>query len=174
MIKKAIISLLACACVVGATSDIVFDIRPRILYNPSPSAPVGWYSVERNSRISNDDLVAVFAPDDARLLASERSYLPFDYPLIKSVWAGPGERVCRSLDGIVSVPNRPDIKTRAQDSLGRDMPVWSGCITLGNYEYFIASPGHDHGWDSRYFGPVASENILGVAHYLGSSPKGEE
>ncbi len=174
MIKKAIISLLACACVVGAASDIAFDIRPRVLYNPSPSAPIGWYSVERHSRILNDVLVAAFAPEDARNLASERGYLPFDYPLIKSVWAGPGERVCRSVDGIVSVPNRPDIFALAQDSLGRDMPVWSGCITLGDDQYFVASPGHDYGWDSRYFGPLGSDNILGAAHYLGSSPMGEE
>ena len=170
MIRKVAISLLACACVAGAASDLAFDLRPRVLYNPSLSAPVGWYRIEPKTSFYSDDRVAVFAPEEARKLASNRGYLPYDYPLIKIIWAGPGEMVCRSEAGIVSVPNRPDITALAQDSLGRDMPVWSGCLMLEQNQYFIASPGHDHGWDSRYFGPVNIDDILGMALFLGNEP----
>jgi len=167
MLKKAAISLIACICVIGSASDIAFDLRPRLLYNPSPSAPIGWYRVMQIPAYKKGDLIAVFAPDDARVLAANRNYLPFNYPLIKTIWAGPGATVCRSETGIVSAPNRPVITALGQDSLGRDMPVWSGCVTLEKDQFFIASPDHQYGWDSRYFGPVRSGNILGLVHYLG-------
>ena len=166
MNMKALTLALALMGLGAAVSDIAVDIRPRLLYNPSPSAPVGWYGVETASSYSHGDRVAAFAPGDARSLADARGYLPFDYPLIKSVWAGPGETVCRSGER-VSAPGRSDIIALLQDGAGRDMPVWSGCILLGSSQYFLASSGHGNGWDSRYFGAVDSADIMGRVHYLG-------
>jgi len=168
MNMKALTIALALLGVGAAVSDIAFDIRPRFLYNPSLSAPVGWYSVEAARSYSHGDRVAAFAPEDARALADARGYLPFDYPLIKSVWAGPGETVCRSGER-VSAPGRSDITALLQDGTGRVMPVWSGCAVLGASQYFLASSGHENGWDSRYFGAVGSEDIMGRVHYLGES-----
>jgi len=168
MNMKAFTFAFALLGVGAALSDTAVDIRPRLLYNPSPSAPVGWYGVEAASSYSHGDRVAAFAPEDARALADARGYLPFDYPLIKSVWAGPGETVCRSGER-VSAPGRPDITALLQDGTGRDMPVWSGCAVLGPSQYFLASSDHENGWDSRYFGAVNSADIMGRVHYLGES-----
>ena len=48
------------------------------------------------------------------------------------------------------------------DNLGRPMPVWQGCRTLGEGEYFLLQP-HPYSIDSRYFGPVFECQIIGVA-----------
>jgi len=168
MNMKAFALTLALLGVGAAVSDIAFDIRPRLLYNPSPSAPVGWYSVEAASSYSHGDRVAAFAPEDARALADARGYLPFEYPLIKSVWAGPGETVCRSGER-VSAPGRSDITGLLQDGTGRVMPVWSGCAVLGPSQYFLTSPDYENSWDSRYFGAVSGGDIMGRVHYLGES-----
>ena len=69
----------------------------------------------------------------------------------------------------VSVPKRPDIPVLGQDVLGRDMPQKSGCIVLKSGEYLIISPDVQTGFDSRYFGSVGRENIVGVVQYLGDS-----
>ena len=67
------------------------------------------------------------------------------------------------------VPKRPDIAILGQDVLGRDMPQKSGCLVLGQGEYLIISPDVQTGFDSRYFGPVRLDNIVGVVEYLGKS-----
>ncbi|MCF6275924.1 MAG: S26 family signal peptidase [Robiginitomaculum sp.] len=106
------------------------------------------------------------SPYERSRLAHERDYLPYNYPLIKTIWAMPGAYICIQ-NYRVSVPNRPDIYQLKQDGLGRDMPVISGCFTLGNDEYFLISKDVQTGFDSRYFGPVSKENILGRVQYLG-------
>ena len=76
-----------------------------------------------------------------------------------------GDEVCFNNQS-VSVPKRPDIHVLRQDVLGRDMPQKSGCIVLKPGEYMLLSPDVQSGFDSRYFGPVIAENILGAVQYL--------
>ena len=168
MIIKASIALVITLAVVGTTSQILRPPTPRLLYNPSESAPVGWYRVQSNFPIQRGDQVAAYGPEWARHLADKRGYLPYDYPLIKTVWAVAGEEVCYN-DKSVSVPKRPDIPVLGQDVLGRDMPQQSGCLVLKTGEYLLMSPDVLIGFDSRYFGAVEKENIIGVVHYIGGN-----
>lgn len=168
MLTKFIIGGIITLAIIATATEIKYPPKPIILYNPSNSAPVGWYRLHKNMVPSLDVQVAAYAPEWARQLADERRYLPYDYPLIKTVWAIEGDEVCYT-NSSVSVPNRPDISVQAQDSLGRDMPLRSGCITLKSGEYFLVSPDVQTGFDSRYFGPVPIENILGQVEYLGNS-----
>jgi len=93
---------------------------PRVLYNKSDSAPIGWYKLDPEGAPVRDAMVAAFAPQEARNLADLRDYLPSHIPLLKSVWAVAGEEVCSS-NGIRRAPNRPDIHAAARDYLiGRD------------------------------------------------------
>ena len=114
-------------------------------------------------------MVAAFAPDDARLLAHERGYLTSHIPLIKTVWAVAGEKIC-SEDGVVRVPNRPDIHALREDGSGRAMPVWTGCIILQSDEIFLVSTDVQTSFDSRYFGPVPVKNVLGTVDFVGPEP----
>jgi len=173
MIRKALIAGLASLCVLGAASDIGFDIRPRLLYNPSESAPIGWYAVEQNSAYRKGDRVAAFAPAEARELAHQRQYLPRDYPLIKTIMGVPGERFCAEGQQVKG-PDGTVILRLLQDRSGRDMHGFEGCLVLPDQHYFIVSPGMENGWDSRYFGAVPGENILGTVRFLGDGSFGTE
>lgn len=166
---KALIAGTLTLAVISTARQIIFPPKPVLFYNPSPSAPIGWYRLRPEEPVILDAQVAAYAPEWARRVADERGYLPYDYPLIKTVWAVFGDNVCYNNQS-VSVPKRPDIPLLGQDVLGRDMPQKSGCIVLKSDEYLLVSPDVQTGFDSRYFGPVRSENILGVVQYL-ENPK---
>ena len=168
MLFKAIIAGVMTLAVIGTAGQIIFPPKPILFYNPSYSAQVGWYRLQPDEPVTLGAQVAAYAPEWARQLADERGYLPYDYPLIKTVWAVHGDKVCYNTQS-VSVPKRPDIPVLGQDVLGRDMPQKSGCIVLKSGEYLLISPDVQTGFDSRYFGPVRSENILGVVQYLEES-----
>ena len=51
--------------------------------------------------------------------------------------------------------------------MGRDMPMKKGCFVLKVDEYLLISPDVQNGFDSRYFGPVSRENIIGRVKYIG-------
>lgn len=151
--------------------QIISPPAPKLIYNKTTSAPIGWYAVESKRPLKRNDLVAAFAPAEARKLAADRGYLPEHVPLIKTVWAIGGERVCH--DGLsVRVPNRPDISAHGQDGLGRAMPVISGCYTLNADEVFLVSLDVQTSWDSRYFGGVSEELIIGPVRFLGKELEG--
>jgi conjugative transfer signal peptidase TraF len=151
--------------------QIISPPTPKLIYNKTISAPIGWYAVESKRPLKRDDLVAAFAPAEARKLADDRGYLPEFVPLIKTVWATEGERVCH--DGLsVRVPNRPDISVIGQDGLGRAMPVISGCYTLNADEVFLVSTDVQTSWDSRYFGVVSEDLIVGPVRFLGKELAG--
>lgn len=168
MLGKFIIGGIITAAIIGTTGQIVFPPKPVLLYNPSYSAAVGWYRLTPEKPPVLGSQVAAYAPEWARKMADERGYLPYDYPLIKTVWAVQGDVVCYH-ETSVSVPKYPDIALQVQDVLGRDMPRRSGCSVLQTGEYMLLSPDVQTGFDSRYFGPVGYENILGQVEFLGDS-----
>ena len=168
MLFKAGIAGVMTLAVIATGSQIIFPPSPVLFYNPSYSAKVGWYRLKPNEPVLLGSQVAAYAPEWARRFADERGYLPYDYPLIKTVWAVHGDEVCYNNQSF-SVPKRPDIPVLGQDVLGRDMPQKSGCIVLKSGEYLIISPDVQTGFDSRYFGSVGRENIVGVVQYLGDS-----
>ena len=168
MLGKFIMGGVITAAIIATTGQIAFPPKPVLLYNPTISAKVGWYKLLTNEPPKMGAQVAAYAPEWARILADERGYLPYDYPLIKTVWAVHGDKVCYN-NSSVSVPKYPDIPLLGQDVLGRDMPVRSGCIVLEAGQYMLLSPDVQTGFDSRYFGPVGIENILGHVEYLGNS-----
>ena len=166
MLMRLIPALAVTAFCAASLYQISAPPEPRLIYNATPSAPIGWYAVEHKRPLMRDDKVAAFAPAQARKLAAHRGYLPEHVPLIKTVWAIGGERVCHN-GQLVRVPNRPDISVLGQDGLGRALPVMSGCYTLHADEVFLISTDVQTSWDSRYFGPVSLSDMIGPVRYLG-------
>jgi conjugative transfer signal peptidase TraF len=151
------------------TASLVQIVRPsvpRLLYNPSPSAPIGWYKLRSDAYAHRGDLVAALAPENGAELAIERHYLPPNIPLIKTVWAVSGQQICH-VDGQVLVQGRPALVVLKHDVLGRSLPSRSGCYELLEDEVFLVSTDVQTSFDSRYFGPVKRENLLGRVEYLG-------
>ena len=77
-----------------------------------------------------------------------------------------GEQICH-VDGKVLVPGRPALIVLEHDALGRALPSRSGCYGLLEDEVFLVSTDVQTSFDSRYFGPVRRENLLGRVEYLG-------
>lgn len=166
MLMRALGSVALAALCTASLVQIVRPSIPRLLYNPSPSAPIGWYRLRPDSYAHRGDLVAALTPKNGAALALERDYLPPNIPLIKTVWAVSGERICH-VNGQVLVQGRPALIVLKHDILGRTLPSRSGCYELSKDEVFLISTDVQTSFDSRYFGPVKRENLLGRVEYLG-------
>ncbi len=165
MLLPALGALIGIGLLVAPT---IFALQPRLIYNPSPSAEIGWYQVDPGGAFDRGDLVDSDLPDEARRLADERGYLPAGVPVIKTVWAVTGDDVCWR-DGNVRVAGQPVLELRDSDSLGRPLPrQQEGCITLGPEEVFLVSNRTGNSFDSRYFGPVHSSLVIGPVRYIGT------
>ena len=147
----------------------VLERDPKILYNPSPSAPIGWYKISDSNVFFLGDRVAAWLPEDAQKLALERKYLPQNIPVIKTVAAVPGDEFCVE-NGILLVEGKSSFTIHTSDSKGRVMPVLpAGCRRLSDVEYLLLSGRVETSFDSRYFGPVDHSAIIGRAQWIGKS-----
>lgn len=144
--------------------------KPRLVWNASPSAPIGLYGVRTRQRPQRGDLVIVQPTSRLSDYLEGRGYLPRGVPLLKHIAARSGQRVCRA--GLtVTIDGRAAAAARRRDHLGRPLPVWRGCVRLTEDEVFLLNPGVPDSLDGRYFGPTQIRQILGVAHPIWTPPK---
>jgi len=140
---------------------------PRLVYNPSDSVAVGWYRVDPLERQSDPlhagNIVLVSLPADAAALAARRGYLPLGIPLLKPAAAVAPQTVCVT-GGIVRIDGVPVATVLRVDGMGRPLRAWPSCHRLRPGELFLLSTTNPASFDSRYFGPVRSSAVLGVAH----------
>lgn len=160
--KRNVVSVAATAilalCIVSPIS-----LPTKLVYNSSPSAPVGLYWID-DGDAKRGDYVLVHVPDRMRNLIEERRYVPPDTPLIKRVAGAKGDRVCRQ-EGRILINDMVVAVARNTDGLGRIMPKWDGCHALSGARVFLLQD-HADSFDSRYFGPVDRRLIIGRATYL--------
>ncbi len=129
-----------------------------LVYNASPSVPVGWYRTEPTGRLRVGMLVVAHIPAWAARLAAKRGYLPITVPVIKRIAAIHGDYVCERL-GDLSVNGRTIARALVADSAGRRLPAWRGCGELARGEVLLLGDVPDS-YDSRYFGPVTRNAIV--------------
>lgn len=132
---------------------------PRLVWNASASAPIGFYW-RVGGRPSRGDLVLARPPLWARKLAAERHYLPMGVPILKRVVAVAGDVVCASGDTIV-IDGRLVAHRLASDQMGRPLSQWEGCETLGAGEFFLLMADATDSFDGRYFGVTERRDIIG-------------
>lgn len=131
---------------------------PFIIYNPSLSAPIGYYRTLATRPLRHGDWVLLQAPEPVRSFAEARGYLPASVPMIKRVAALTGDRVCAVdariyIDGIL-------VATRLRrDHRGRFLPWWTGCYTLAHQQVFVLNTPAPSSFDGRYFGLVTQEAV---------------
>ena len=139
--------------------------RPWLVWNASPSAPIGLYRVTAPTGIDIDDYVIAWLPENARKLAADRHYLPADVPLVKHVAAIDHDLVCaEEMD--ISINGRWVASRRIADPHGRMMPWWNGCHYLQDGEVFLFSEENADAFDGRYFGITTTDKIIGKAQLL--------
>lgn len=137
---------------------------PRLIYNPTASAPLGFYVVTPVTHLRRGELVVSRLPSEAAALADRRRYVPATVPVVKTIAAGRGARVCRR-GRVVTVSGHPVAVARERDSAGRALPIWSGCHSLAAGQVLLLG-GRADSFDGRYFGPTDAALILGRARPL--------
>jgi type IV secretory pathway protease TraF len=133
---------------------------PIVIWNASPSVPVGFYVVSPSLPQRGQLAVVRLAPGD-RGQAYLQRYLHRSDLLLKLVAAVEGDRVCR-LGAVVLVGQRIRAWARNVDAAGRPLPVWAGCHVLLSGEVFLLAPS-GASFDGRYLGVTRAEQIVGTA-----------
>ena len=146
---------------------------PRLIYNPSDSVAVGWYRVEPLEHragslprpLAVGSIVLAQLPADVAALAAQRGYLPARIPLLKRVGAVAPQEVC-IVGRSVRIDGVPAATVLPADRMGRPLPSWQQCRQLYAGELFLLSVTNPASFDSRYFGPVRTPDVIGTAHPL--------
>lgn len=157
---------LACTGLTATLAVTLLDPpRPRLLWNASASAPVGLYAVGDGAGFARGDMVIARVPDEFRMFAARRRYLPANVPLVKRVAAVPGDVVCAA-GARVTANGRIVAMRLGRDGAGRPMPWWSGCAELGAGKVLLLMTESPASFDGRYFGVSDEDDIVGRARLL--------
>jgi len=158
---------------IGAIAAMVFAVgvivvastyrpAPKIIYNPSSSAPRGWYMVKSPAEFSRGDFALVKLPVPIARFADQRGYLPMTVPLLKRVGAVAGDRVCERR-GLVHINGISAAQSLERDAAGRLLVAWNDCRRLEEVELFLLGLSSAASFDSRYYGPITLNSVIGVA-----------
>ncbi|MGY2996970.1 S26 family signal peptidase [Mesorhizobium sp. URHB0026] len=162
MSRRATIVVAMLGGAVLAAAPAWIDHRPQLIWNASASVPVGLYHVEPVDRIGVSDIAVVMPPEPLADFLAERGYLPNNVPLLKRVLALGEGTVCRQGIAIIAYGVTIGL-TRERDSRGRTLPVWQGCRVIARDEVFLMNWDAADSFDSRYFGPLPFNSIIGRA-----------
>ena len=154
---QTVLGLLALCALTTALTCIAAS---RLIWNRTPSLPLGVYLRSPDARAGYGDLVALRVPPNVRQLVHERHYLPGGSLLIKPVAAVAGDEVCVRR-GLLTINGTPFGRILTRDSAGRELPTFAGCGVLPDGQVFLASH-HPRSFDSRSFGPVDVHALQGT------------
>nr|WP_060986955.1 S26 family signal peptidase [uncultured Acidovorax sp.] len=165
--SAAAVAMAALACASSAKH------LPRLVYNPSDSVPVGWYSIkpleqeptQQPTELQVGSIVLVHLPAEAAALAAQRDYLPLHVPLLKRVGAVAPQRVCIT-GQVLRIDGHTVATALSVDRMGRPLHGWPQCRRLLADEVFLLSAANPASFDSRYFGPVRAADLIGIAKPL--------
>lgn len=138
---------------------VIAKPSPWLVWNASPSSPIGLYRVGFGAP-GFGDLVLVRTPEFVADFAEKRGYIPRNVPLVKHVGAMPGDEVCAFKQAII-INGTIVAQRHGTDPQGRALPWWNECRTLDADEVFLLNSGTSASFDGRYFGPIEMEDIAG-------------
>lgn len=144
---------------------IAIEPAPLLVWNMSPSAPLGFYAVAPGRDAEPGDYVIATLPAGWQQLAAHRHYLPLHVPLVKQVAARAGDDVC-AFDAVIEVNGEIVARRLIRDAKGRPLPWWKGCVRLGKGQYFLLMASEPASFDGRYFGISSRPDIIGKAYLL--------
>lgn len=134
--------------------------RPVLVWNKSPSVPIGLYLVlARPPHVG--DYIVIRLSGTMQALAEQRNYIGPNTPLLKRVAASEGNRVCRRGQAVL-ISGQHVVFALGFDRAGKPLPVWQGCHRLQDDQVFVLGT-HPESFDSRYFGPINRDQIAGAA-----------
>jgi conjugative transfer signal peptidase TraF len=159
---RACYTLVALFAVVSLASTITAKPQPHCIWNLTPSVPRGLYSMQPPVRLRVTTLVVATPPEPLATVLSDGGYLPRGVPLLKRIYALPGQTICRlgvqiTVDGIAATP------ARERDQRGHPLPVWQGCRVVADDELFLMNWDEPDSLDGRYFGPLPRSAVVARA-----------
>ena len=147
---------LATAC----ASALACLLGSHLLWNWTPSLPLGLYWVSARREAHVGALVAFPVPAAVSALVRERRYLPPGALLVKPVVARASDDVCTQ-GGTLTVNGALLGAIATEDTRGRPLPHDARCGPLPGGVVFVAS--HlPTSFDSRTFGPVPLSDLRGT------------
>lgn len=152
--------LLAASGAIAALLAAAVSQRDVILFNHSPSMPVGFY-LRTGEPVTRGVVVTVRARDVASEEAQRRGFAEPGDRFIKRVAAAAGDEVCGdgervTINGAVAAERYAS----TAHTLG-----WRGCRILAEGEVLLLGESADS-FDGRYWGPTRVEWIEGVWRQL--------
>jgi len=156
-VARGLAALLVAAALLSALTCIVAS---HLLWNWTPSLPLGLYWVSPGGAATVGALVAFPVPSQVQELVRERKYLPPRALLIKPIVALPSDRVCTE-GGTLVVGGSVLGVVLTEDSAKRPLPHATECGPLPEGQVFVASH-FPKSFDSRTFGPIALNTIRGT------------
>ena len=141
------------------------DFLPFLLYNPSMSAPRGFYWRDPLATYRVGQYAFARLPAAPAALAAQRGYLPANILLLKPIAAVHGDVVCVR-HGLAFINGQQVVRLLTRDAHGRLLKPWSGCRALDADEVFLLGHSNPASFDGRYFGPVHYSDLRGVATAL--------
>jgi len=151
----------AAIAALGVVSVLPPDAR--LVWNRTESAPKGLYFITRDIPATGDWALLSGDAASAQWIA-DNGYLGPDWPIIKRVAASEGDEICRKGNDVFINQTLAAIALDA-DSMGKKLPRWEGCFTLGNSEVFLLN-NHPRSLDGRYFAAEKRDDLKGRAHLL--------
>lgn len=158
--RQRLLVVLVCIAVVAfahATSKV------ELVWNMTPSFARGLYRLRSLGRVELGDLVWFEVPEQLRDVVYDRNYIPTGGKLLKRIVALPGASWC--VERTFSVGGQPHGPVFETDSLGRPLPTVRGCFVVPPGHVLVGSS-HERSFDSRYFGAIPIESIVGVAEVV--------
>lgn len=146
---------------------------PIVIQNPSPSIPQGYY-LRTGEAPATGRIIAFRIPDQGRPYAAEHMPPLIRAGIIKRIAAQAGDTVCTTGAEGLSINGRHVAPIVANDRLGRPLPHWRGCRALEKGEFFVYSGRIPNSYDSRYYGPVRSTDIIGTFRPLWTTGESDQ
>jgi signal peptidase I len=134
--------------------------NPPVIINETISMAKGAYVRTGDlAHLEVGDIVALPMNASAKVYLGDRLGYPEDTMLIKRVAGISGDVMCR--DGATVTINDKSVRASFKDTMGNDLPTWSGCQALLPNEVFLLGD-YTGSFDSRYFGAVTRQELSGT------------
>ena len=156
LIFCAIAGLLAIAYFAGyrlnLTKSLPYRIYRIVAIEPGDSLSRGDNVVIDISRTNNPHIAE----------ATRRGYVMAGIPMLKEIGGVPGDIVFLYADTLHITGISTRMKVASEDSKGRELSPYPTPLVLSADLYWLVSDS-EHGYDSRYFGPIDRQTFTHVA-----------
>ena len=138
----------------------------RLTLQSSDSMPKGLYEVTvaslKEKQLTRGETVVFLPPVKILPFLQTRHWVSSHDWMMKKIMGIPGDKVCLK-NHLVWINKYPLGPILDEDHQHRVLPHLKFCRTLSQDEYFVMSTYIERSFDSRYFGPISGDSIIGKA-----------